>query len=421
MTWNVEGICAAGQICIGDGTCVNNNEIQVTTQSVAVFNQNNEPQVAALPGGGFVIVYETETAFGGTLDDVVARIYGPSMQAMGPEFKVNTTTAGDQNDPDVATIPSVEGGFIVTWVSGSQDGDSLGVYAQRFAADGTKVGGEIPCTETTVGSQADPAISAFSDGSFAVVWESAEGADPALLGVYGRVFGPDSNPLTSETLLNTTTPDDQYWVDIAALDDGGWGATWTSKGQDADSQAVIFQSFTDTLAKTGGEILVNNYETSGQKHGVIAGMFGLRAGWSALSWESYGQDAGGTGVFMQILNPSGEKVYTNTDIPVNTDVQAGSQRDPAIAISDDNFIIVTWESPSLVGESGTTYGVAAKVFDKDGIAQNEEEFLVNQTVVGEQQNPSVAALENGAYVITWSSVTTPPLAVHIFARVFKLP
>jgi hypothetical protein len=50
---------------------------------------------------------------------------------LGPEFRVNTFTTGEQSSPDVASDAS--GNFVVAWASDLQDGSDWGVFGQRYA------------------------------------------------------------------------------------------------------------------------------------------------------------------------------------------------------------------------------------------------------------------------------------------------
>ena len=58
-----------------------------------------------------------------------------SYYAIGDEFQVNGTSAGEQSDSAVAALP--DGGFLVTWKS---DGD---LHGQIFSQDGDPVGEEL--------------------------------------------------------------------------------------------------------------------------------------------------------------------------------------------------------------------------------------------------------------------------------------
>jgi hypothetical protein len=62
-------------------------------------------------------------------------IFGQRFDSAGTkpdgEFQVNTYTTNYQNRPAVAAAGN--GTFVVVWSSDYQDGDSFGVFGQRFA------------------------------------------------------------------------------------------------------------------------------------------------------------------------------------------------------------------------------------------------------------------------------------------------
>ena len=65
------------------------------------------------------------------------------------------------------------GNFVVSWNSLSQDGSSWGIYAQRFAADGTPLGGEFLVNTYTNADQYRSAVTLDqSTGNYLIAWES---------------------------------------------------------------------------------------------------------------------------------------------------------------------------------------------------------------------------------------------------------
>ena len=59
----------------------------------------------------------------------------------GTEFRINTYIANDQRNPSVAVLSG--GGFVVTWQSDGQDGNGFGIYGQVFDNSGNMVGTEF--------------------------------------------------------------------------------------------------------------------------------------------------------------------------------------------------------------------------------------------------------------------------------------
>ncbi len=113
---------------------------------------------------------------------------------LGAEFQVNSYTSSNQGDPAVATAS--DGDFVVVWRnagSTATDSSNYSVQGQRYASDGSVLGGEFQVNSYTTDYQKDPAVGMVSDGDFVVVWTSggSGGTDPSSPSVQGQRFlGP---------------------------------------------------------------------------------------------------------------------------------------------------------------------------------------------------------------------------------------
>jgi hypothetical protein len=85
----------------------------------------------------------------------------------GAEFQV-TTNEGDQLAPAVALDNN--GNFLVTWTSAGQDGAGSGVFGQQYDGSGAAVGTEFRINTTTVGDQRNPSVAMDGHGDSVVVW-----------------------------------------------------------------------------------------------------------------------------------------------------------------------------------------------------------------------------------------------------------
>jgi hypothetical protein len=107
-------------------------------------NGENGPEIAALIGGGFVVVWNDPD--GGTRD-VHASILTNSGSPVTSDFVVNSTLAGVQSVYDV--VPLYDGGFLVSWVD-----STAGLRAQRFDHVGDRVGIEFTLRNDPQGAEA---------------------------------------------------------------------------------------------------------------------------------------------------------------------------------------------------------------------------------------------------------------------------
>ena len=91
----------------------------------------------------------------------------------GQEFRVNTTSVGNQTYSSVAM--DHQGEFVVTWSGfGNQpehaDLDGTGVFLQRFEATGDRIGDESRVNMTTEGNQAIPSVSSDGVGNYYIAY-----------------------------------------------------------------------------------------------------------------------------------------------------------------------------------------------------------------------------------------------------------
>jgi alpha-tubulin suppressor-like RCC1 family protein len=194
------------------------------------------PSVAGLDNGSFVIAWQSPDDSG---QGIFMQRYNAAGKAQGAETQVNTTELNDQSLPRVAGLAN--GSFVVVWQSNLQDGSKLGIYMQRFGANGAKLGGELRVNTATANDQTTPAISSFSDNGFVVVWTSRN-QDGSGLGVYAQVFDNAGRKVNAELLINTTTTGNQSQPAVAAFADGKLAAAWTSDS-DGDAQGIFAQRF----------------------------------------------------------------------------------------------------------------------------------------------------------------------------------
>ncbi|NGX62316.1 MAG: hypothetical protein K940chlam9_01813 [Chlamydiae bacterium] len=103
---------------------------------------------------------------------------------------------------DSSVAPLNDGGFAVTWISSDQDGDLYGIYGQRYDSSGVKNGLEFQINTYTTSDQLGPSVAPLNDGGFVVTWESSD-QDGDSYGIYGQRY--DSNGNSIELILSNAT------------------------------------------------------------------------------------------------------------------------------------------------------------------------------------------------------------------------
>ncbi len=123
-----------------------------------------------------------------------------------------------------------------------------------------------------------------------------------------------------------------------------------------------------------------------------------------ISWtdaSAMAPDAKGTGVRAQIYNSDGIKV--GGEFLVNSTI-VGSQNFSHLASLASGGFVATWTDSSGLGGDPTAPSVKAQIFSATG-GKIGGEFLVNTTTASTQDQPVIASLSNGGFVISWRDLS----------------
>jgi hypothetical protein len=177
-TGDADGIFARG--FLANGVPVG---AQFRVNTGAATNYQRYVSVAS-GGGAFVVAWEDVSSSAPLERDVWARRFNSSFVG-GAQFRVNTSTADYQRRPSVGMDNLAQ--FVVAWHSGTPYGAyQYDVRARQFDSVGTAVGTEFTVNTTTAGNQGYASVSGWRNGTFVVVWE---GDETGSLGVRGQRLG----------------------------------------------------------------------------------------------------------------------------------------------------------------------------------------------------------------------------------------
>lgn len=330
------------------------------------------------------------------------------------EIRANPIAAANSIENDVVVTELKYGGYIVVWRSDNQaDGNAGGVYAQRYDSAGVAMGGTIqingdgtPNSAHTFGSQNLPSVTGLSDGGWVAVWESAtEG------GVFGQRFDAGGGRVGANFQINSATLTAQQNATINDLPGGGFVVTW-SASSDPFPGTITYDVYARVYNAAGvavaPEVRVNTTTAADQFQPSVAG---FSDGTSVIIWQSAqdgGTGSGGTfGIYGQRLNANG--TLNGGQFQVSTTVN-GAQFSPSVTalrdavtvdgVVNDGFVVV-WVSD---GQDGDGWGIYGQRYS-NAFAKVGGEFLINSTTVGNQGEPSVTALSDGSFVVTWDSAS----------------
>lgn len=311
--------------------------------STTTGNQS-APTVSMRDDGQFVVVWTSYGQSGDTAAEgnIYARLFDANGLALGSEFLVNETTNGQQHEAAVAYEFS-DHHFMVVWSSIGQDGSGSGVYGRLFDANGSALSSEYLVNTTTTGDQSQPDVGGDEYDDFSVVWQSHD-QDGSGWNIYEQRFRKGDSPFGSEILRNTTTSGDQYAPAVGMERDGDRYVVWTSDGQDGDGSGI----FADHILYGGsgtnnlGEFRVNSTTAGGQSAAAIA--FDEN-GAAVVTWQSTGQNGdttSETNIYGQMYSLSAQRPQANgSEFLVNT-FTSGSQSTPRVTAEFDGDYTIAW-------------------------------------------------------------------------------
>jgi hypothetical protein len=165
---------------------------EMLVNSTTTFRQE-KPQVISLDGGGFLILWNDASGYSATGWDQRAQLYDATGARIGGEILVhnpndwNQGVDSDQFDGRASALPG--GGFVIVW--NDERGDEgpgtwrdSGVRAQVFDAYGAKQGAEFLVNNVTEGQQLRAQVATLDGIGFAVSWSETtdgSGAGAAIL------------------------------------------------------------------------------------------------------------------------------------------------------------------------------------------------------------------------------------------------
>lgn len=378
----------------------NGPELQVNAYTES---QQGAPAVARLAGGDFVIAWSSLGSAGTDQSgsSVQARRLAAGGGLAGGELQVNAYTTADQSEPDVAGLPG--GGFVVAWsIVSNAILDSI--RAHRFGAGGGPVGGEIVVDSLSPGNQSTPAIGADAAGGFVVVWQSevSDGDDHDAWSIQARRFAAAGTPLGAQFQVNQYTTGYQVDPAVAVRPDGGFVVAWQSDGSsddDSSGTSVQLRLFDANGDAETDEIQANTFTTGGQGHPALD--LGPEDEF-VVAWTSYGSGGGDSDLSsIQTRRFGADGAALGEQAQVN-EFTTSSQNEPAVQVAPGGEFVVAWTSYGSGGSDQSRKSLQARAFDREG-APDGGQFQVNAYTTEHQLRSTLAHDAAGNFVVAWMS------------------
>lgn len=297
---------------------------------------------------------------------------------IGSEFLVNTTTIGNQIQPAVSS--AADGRFVVVWDGETAGGSLNDIYAQRFSANGEKLGAEVRVNTDIGERQGNPAVAMDAQGNYVVIWDSAKHT-AAGTGKYARAFYADGTPRGDQFKVNSSGRD-LYPLVAAAMDgNGNFALAWPERASTGSPIAtnislsyIMVQRYWADGTPNGAAIIVDQaYLTTFRVPTIgMDAQGGFVVAWNSASQAGFATKESalgyGLGIFARRFGADGQPL--GNSFRVNADTALITVKDdpmiydrPVVAVASNGSFAVAWQTN---GQDLVPTGISLRRYNASG-------------------------------------------------------
>ncbi len=363
--------------------------------------------------GNVVGIWETGDAQGHRF--LGGRLFSSGGVALGEEFRLDAES-GDAPEPRTPRVIAHKGGdFTVVWSEYGPGTVGNDIFAQPFTATGNAGSAKQRLnTRNTIDDQLSPTVAAFADGGFVATWVTASPQTAVASGVFARRFDGSGHPVDVEFGVNHTVDLSPFGFQpsITTFDNGGFVIAYTADG-DIDND-IFVQRFDANGEKAGNAIRVNQ---GGHGHQLSPDVATLDNGDFVVAWSSALQDDDPASPGTDGTDVIYARRFTRAGLPrgdeiLVNEVVLGIQTAPTVAALADGGFVVSWDSNR---QDGDGFGISRRLFGPDAKPAGPEQ-RVNQITAGSQSNSAIAALPDGGFTVLWETTLGDNISARTFER-----
>ncbi len=316
----------------------------------------------------------------------------------GGEYNLSGAVLGEQTNPQIAI--SALGGYIV-WQDNAIDGENLGIAARRLGPSLSPALGAFRVNQTSKGWQENPQIALMRNGSAAIVWQ---GGKQGSQDIYLRVLGTNGTFSTStDVMVNAYTDGEQIRPVIACITNGNLAVAWSSSKQDGSRQGIYARVIHRNGTFVSEPFRVNQFTSNNQREPSISA---LSNGNFVAVWASENQGLSASDVirFTNRVHIYG-RIFTKGGLAVGDEFRINTRSNvcamPAVTAYGADGFTVAWAERSDVPTN--SWDIHARHFQLSGAAASEA-FRVNPVTYGDQYSPKITCV-GGQQLVVWTSLT----------------
>jgi hypothetical protein len=331
--------------------------------------------------------------------NVYAQRYAVNGSPLSSEVRVNTNIIGG-HIPNLAIISLMSGDWLVFW---DTPDISNTIYGQRYAVNGSALGAEFLAVNLNISGSLDinPAASSLMSGGWVIVWDGVTHAALTLFGqifaVNGTAIGPVFQVNTDSTSLSDSNPR------VVSLLSGGWVVVWQGLNSD-DEYDIYARIYAANNSAIGPQFLVNTNTTLDQSSPASAS---LTSGEWIVVWQ--GNQAGNYNIYAQRFALNGS--FIGPEFRVDDSTQESNHISPDVISINTGEWVVVWES----NQAGSN-DIYARRYALNGSTLNSE-FQVDADALSDHSNPVAVGLNSGDWAVVFEG--GPSGTADVYGAIFS--
>ncbi len=338
--------------------------------------------------------------------EIFSQSFGENGSPTGFPSMVNHCKIYDKKNPHIAM--DEWGNYVVVWQSWMQDGSGSGIFGQRFLADGRRNGGGFKINTYIMGSQENPVVSMNDQGNFVVVWE---GENNNSDNIYAQRFNADGNKVGKEFRVNALVNKIQNNPSVSMNNNNNIVVVWQSQ---VDSNWDIYSNkfgWSEEVESVN-DILINKTINFDQTNPIITT---ISKSQFMVVWENVSQHE----ILDSMLKNLNGQILSNTGMKSGNEIEItepifGHQMNFDIVQIAYNELLVVWQNYEklaqisdwhIFGQSLTTSGIP-----------NGDPFMISTDNVEAKnwnQDPAIVSNENGNIKILWINSDKEKNEIHL--------
>ena len=343
-------------------------------------------------------IFVWSESMGISSQEIALRIFDEENSSLVDPVQVNTLTLNTQDLPRVAV--QADGSFLVIWQSAEPPNPEDNferklVRSRAYNADGSTNGGEqlFSTLQSLQAGDISADVAALTGGGYVVVWQSSQsnGTDSGI-SIQGRLVNADGTPNGSQFQVNSTLSEREEDCSVTGMTDGGFFVAWSRP-------EIHGRRFQANATPVGDDIQVSTLALNVLRDETKVAT--ADDGRMMVVWTDVDELENSTEIRGRILSSTASPL--GSDFRINSLITE-TQDWPGVGGFGNNFFVV-WASDTSTGDDIEPSSIEGRIVSQVNQFVTPQ-FQVNQWTEDTQSFPGISGYQ-GRIAVGWRSQSNP--------------